>query len=110
MYTKIVSSYAWDTTLCFIQKTISDYATNSTQGNYGSSLMNTGLTTPVCNIYDMAGNIEEFTSESCSAGKPHISRGSSYGGYATGYPAGGRYSNYNDSKGSFGFRVTLYLK
>ena len=80
--TKLVSSYAWDTTISFIQKTVNDYASNSPQGNYmntrfeyiditGESkstwgigiLIPTGLTTSVCNIYDMGGNVEEWTTE-----------------------------------------------
>ena len=80
--TKLVSSYAWDTTISFIQKTVNDYASNSPQGNYlntrfeyiditGESkstwgigiLIPTGLTTSVCNIYDMGGNVVEWTTE-----------------------------------------------
>lgn len=79
---KLVSSYAWDTTISFIQKTVNDYANNSPQGNYmntrieyiditGESkstwgigiLIPTGLTTSVCNIYDMGGNVDEWTTE-----------------------------------------------
>ena len=61
--TKLVSSYAWDTALDFIQKANSDnehsdYATRSPEGNYsntnyGNDLIRTGQTTAVSNIYDM---------------------------------------------------------
>ena len=68
--TKLVSSYAWDTTIEFIQKVNSDYGNSSEEGNYldtivhytdittgksetkekGSGiLVPTGQTTPVCN-------------------------------------------------------------
>ena len=74
--TKLVSSYAWDTTIAFIEKTVNNYGSSSSQGNYyntsvnykditdeskpektkaenSSLLVATGQTTPVCNIYDM---------------------------------------------------------
>ena len=84
--TKLVSSYAWDTTIAFIQKVNSDYGSSSGEENYynktfsytditGASqtkssnspvLVPTGQTTPVCNIYDMGGNVFEWTTEFCS--------------------------------------------
>ena len=87
--TKLVSSYAWDTTIAFIEKTVNNYGSSSSQGNYSdtsvtykditdeskpektkaensSLLVATGQTTPVCNIYDMGGNVLEWTTESCS--------------------------------------------
>ncbi len=35
--TKLVSSYAWDTTIAFIQKTVSNYGSSSPQGNYSDA-------------------------------------------------------------------------
>ena len=32
--TKLVSSYAWDTTIAFIEKTVNNYGSSSSQGNY----------------------------------------------------------------------------
>ena len=84
--TKLVSSYAWDTTISFLQKVNSDYGSSSEEGNYynttfsytditGASqikaesstvLVPTGQTTPVCNIFDMGGNVYEWTTESFS--------------------------------------------
>ena len=87
--TKLVSSYAWDTTIAFIEKTVNNYGSSSSQGNYyntsvnykditdeskpektkaenSSLLVATGQTTPVCNIYDMGGNVYEWTTESFS--------------------------------------------
>ena len=84
--TKLLSSYAWDTALAFIKKTVNDYPYSSPQGNYvntkfeyiditGASqtkwsgsggVIPTGLTTSVCNIYDMGGNVEEWTTEKYS--------------------------------------------
>ncbi|MFR5153779.1 MAG: hypothetical protein ACLTF2_04520, partial [Clostridia bacterium] len=81
--TKLVSSYAWDTTIAFLQKVNSDYGSSSEEGNcqdttfsytditgarqtkasYSEVLVPTGQTTPVCNIYDMGGNVWEWTTE-----------------------------------------------
>ena len=70
-----MSSYVWDTTLCFIQETVSDYITYSPQGDYidtnyasESQILNTGLTIPVCNIYDMGGNLLEANTETAHFG------------------------------------------
>ena len=98
--TKLVSSYAWDTAIAFMQKSVSDYGTSSPQGNYSNTtftytditgasqtkatnsrvLVPTGQTTPVCNIYDMGGNVFELTTESCSndTGSPYTGRGGGY--------------------------------
>ena len=96
--TKLVSSYAWDTTIEFIQKVNSNYGNSSEEGNYYnttfpytaitgakgtkandySMLVPTGQTTPVCNIYDMGGNVWEWTTESYSGTLgPYTKRGGS---------------------------------
>ena len=125
--TKLVSSYAWDTAISYIQIKNSDYGTNSPEGNYRntsfdytditgasqtkntSTLIPTGQTTAVSNIYDMGGNLYEYTTESYSSeGSPYVYRGGVYTYDYDNYPAGYRYSG-NGSAGSYdGFRVTLY--
>ena len=35
--TKLVSSYAWDTTIAFIEKTVNNYGSSSSQGNYSNT-------------------------------------------------------------------------
>ena len=131
--TKLVSSYAWDTAIAFIQKTVSNYGSSSPQGNYknaetftytdikgqgqtkveGSSSgtpIPTGQTTGVCNIYDMGGNVWEWTTESFSYSYYSCTyRGGHYGSDFAVIPAGYR-NNYSDVAGvNFGFRATLFL-
>lgn len=63
--TAIVNSYAWDTTIAWIDKTVENYSTNTSYGNYSGQIRNTGTTESDIknNICDMAGNIREWTTE-----------------------------------------------
>ena len=128
--TKLVSSYAWDTTISFLQKVNSDYGSSSEEGNYknitfsytditGASqtkasgsevLVPTGQTTPVCNIYDMGGNVWEWTTESFSnTSYPYAIRGGSYNNYFALNPAGRRLSSSDYANDYSGFRLTLFM-
>ena len=117
--TKLVSSYAWDTALDFIQKANSDnehsdYATSSPEGNYsntdyGNGLSRTGQTTPVSNIYDMGGNLWEYTTESRSdESSLYVTRGGSSYNYYDSCPAGYRDFGSGTHYSVNGFRTTLY--
>ena len=127
--TKLVSSYAWDTTIAFLQKVNSDYGERS-EGNYreiafsytditgasqtksssSSVLIPTGQTTPVCNIYDMGGNVLEWTTESCSYKfSPYAMRGGDGSGKFAHDAAGYRINNPGDAYGNVGFRLTLFM-
>ena len=128
--TKLVSSYAWDTTIAFLQKVNSDYGNSSEEGNYrdttfsytditGTSktkesddevLVPTGQTTPVCNIYDMGGNVDEWTTEFCSyTNYPYARRGGFYDGNFASYPAGNRNGSSDGADVYSGFRLTLFM-
>ena len=131
--TKLVSSYAWDTTIAFLQKVNSDYGNSSEEGNYNdktfsytditdeskpektkaknsSLLVATGQTTPVCNIYDMGGNVFEWTTESYSyANSPYARRGGCYYRTFTIYPAGYRLNLSDTARDDIGFRLTLFM-
>ena len=130
--TKLVSSYAWDTTIAFLQKVNSDYGSSSEEGNYGNTtfpytditgatktkvsgvliyvLVPTGQTTPVCNIYDMGGNVFEWTTESYSdTSDPYALRGGNYGNYFADFPAGSRYRISDYAHDGGGFRLTLFM-
>ena len=128
--TKLVSSYAWDTTIAFLQKVNSDYGSSSEEGNYTDTkfsytditgarqtkeknsnvIVPTGQTTPVCNIYDMGGNVWELTTESYSNTYiPCAIRGGYYSNSFADFPAGFRYSNSDYAYDRIGFRLTLFM-
>ena len=128
--TKLVSSYAWDTTIEFIQKVNSDYGNSSEEGNYrdttfsytditgatktkaksSSVLVPTGQTTPVCNIYDMGGNVWEWTTESYSyTYSPDAERGGVYYYHFASHPAGYRGDISDPDDANAGFRLTLFM-
>ena len=128
--TKLVSSYAWDTTIAFLQKVNSDYGNSSEEGNYydttfsytditgarqtkeknSNVLVPTGQTTPVCNIYDMGGNVGEWPTESCSdPGYPYAGRGGIYFYGFANHPAGDRLYYSVNAYDCIGFRLTLFM-
>ena len=127
--TYLCSSYSWDTAINFIQNTTGkNYATSiiGFNGNWKSQevkdssgkvikpvntaqRLNTGLTTALCNIYDMGGNVGEFTTElNPGTSETVVLRG---GVYDFNSPAGLRWDNISGSASSvYGFRATLFLK
>lgn len=127
--TYLCSSYSWDTAINFIQNTTGkNYATSiiGFNGNWKSQevkdssgkvikpvntaqRLNTGLTTALCNIYDMGGNVGEFTTElNPGTSETVVLRG----GYSTyNNPAGYRWDVTSGCAVSYcGFRATLFLK
>ena len=126
--TYLCSSYSWDTAINFIQNTTGkNYATSiiGFNGNWKSQevkdssgkvikpvntaqRLNTGLTTALCNIYDMGGNVGEFTTElNPGTSETVVLRGGLYVDNPAGYRWDGS-SGYADS--NYGFRATLFLK
>ena len=127
--TYLCSSYSWDTAINFIQNTTGkNYATSiiGFNGNWKSQevkdssgkvikpvntaqRLNTGLTTALCNIYDMGGNVGEFTTElNPGTSETVVLRG---GNYNYNFPAGYRWDLYSgDANSYYGFRATLFLK
>ena len=105
----LTNSYAWDTAIIFIQKCTNqkNYA-NQTSSNH--SISQTGTTTDKqCNIFDMASNVMEWTTEtSYYSGMPSVFRGgdsyddSSYTCYRDYEPA-------NTSNEYRGFRPIIYI-
>ncbi len=127
--TYLCSSYSWDTAINFIQNTTGkNYATSiiGFNGNWKSQevkdssgkvikpvntaqRLNTGLTTALCNIYDMGGNVGEFTTElNPGTSETVVLRG---GNFNFNSPAGYRWDDGSGSASSkSGFRATLFLK
>ena len=127
--TYLCSSYSWDTAINFIQNTTGkNYATSiiGFNGNWKSQevkdssgkvikpvntaqRLNTGLTTALCNIYDMGGNVGEFTTElNPGTSETVVLRG---GHINDNSPAGDRWDgNSGDAFSYYGFRATLFLK
>ena len=128
--TYLCSSYAWDTAINFIQnngfpnyakaredsynenwvdKNVKDSKGNIIKAANKAERLSTGKTTPKCNIYDMGGNVSEFTTEVMpSTSEPLVLRG---GDYYNGFPAGLRYDNFTSNADIHrGLRATLFLK
>ena len=105
----LINSYAWDTATVFIQNCGTN-AKYSRQNSLNKALAQTGTTTDMqCNIYDMASNVLEWTTEtSRDSNKACVYRGGSCNG--SGYYTSYRNNNptsYSDV--SFGFRPLLYV-
>ena len=128
--TYLCSSYAWDTAINFIQnngfpnyakaredsynenwidKNVKDSKGNIIKAANKAERLSTGKTTPKCNIYDMGGNVVEFTTEVMpSTSEPVVLHG---GSYSYIIPAGQRFDNYTSYANSdVGLRATLFLK
>ena len=104
----LMNSYAWDTATLFLQNcgTNTKY---SQQNSLNTSLSQTGTTNDKqCNVYDMASNVREWTTETSSySDVPCVVRGGScFSNYYTSFriPYVTSYSI-----GYVGFRPLLYL-
>ena len=117
---KLISSYAWDTALKFISQVDEEFPTNSTnKGNYNNYINDvrahkTGKYKQ-CNIYDMAGNIHEQTTEELKGGdRTGVVRGGSLAQWCSGtsQPAASAFYSWykNNAEKAMGFRVTVYIK
>ena len=116
----LVNSYAWDTTIIFIQT----YSTETDASSYASqnkstSFANTGINLDkYCNIWDMSGNAIEWTTEysTRSVGSDFCPCVYSGGYYDAVFGRAKRYASYrggNDTTGSSsidGLRPLLYVK
>ena len=118
--TGLITGTAWDT-VCHWIKNDDELKDSRTYGNYNNSLApaneNSGTRRTagfnenwkVKNIYDLAGNVWEWTSEASSSDS--IYRGGGCNGDGSGFPVSSRY-NYiaSSTDGYVGFRSRLYIK
>ncbi len=109
----LMNSYAWDTAIVFLQK-CGDNPTYSRKTSVNSSFATTGTNNQTtkdvqCNVFDMAGNVIEWTTETSSnSSEPCVYRGGHYRN-STLYTSD-RYDNSTSgSDVTFGFRTLLYL-
>lgn len=117
--TDLVNSYAWDTICNWLRQTGTNIDDSVEYGNYQNSP--NGLRKVVesasndrwqtNNIYDMAGNVWEYTTEeSGEHEKYHVGRGGGHWNDGDKYPISSRAETSDGSNLDVGFRVVLYLK
>ena len=110
----LINSYSWDTAIVFIQK-YSGNANYANKASVNTSKLNTGKAgDKVCNIYDMASNCWEWSTEHSaytvsSTSYPCVARG---GGYSDrSYTPSVRHSGITSiSATSYSFRSLFYVK
>ena len=118
----LINSYAWDTAIVFIQafgeesnssaysRTVGYSGTSTSEPQTtGTNILNaTSKTDKQCNIFDMAGNCWEWSTETYSQSYwPCVYRGGYYNNYAyTGFRSDGGTSYSGDY---YAFRPLLYL-
>jgi len=115
----LINSYAWDTAIIFIQKITGDLKYANIPGNLKTSksepqttgeniLEETSKIDMECNIYDMAGNVVEWSTEACNNSKNDcVNRG---GYYSNIYSfTSTRYNLIDDIYSNQGFRPILYM-
>jgi len=129
----------WDTTLQWFKETVTEFgnentligANSTSWGNYVNvtintvssgqkwvddpRLFNTGVETipanrhMINNIYDIAGNLEEWTQEGYGV-SAYVARGGNFDKFGTGLPAACRNGTAEWEAGYTGFRPALYIK
>ena len=117
MYTghsTLVYGVQWDAVMRWIYNDASlrGYLTDSSEkGNYSGSVINTGSNSSyqMKNIFDMAGNLWEWTMEACDTAA-RVGRGGIYDRSGSYGPVSRRINYSPDySNGYFGFRVALFV-
>ena len=114
----LMNSYAWDTATLFLQTcgeekySIKTSVNNSLASKGTNSSDYTGTRDTVCNVYDMASNVYEWTTEtSDSSHGPCVTRGGDYSDYGSSdFCTSGSYSySTSISRAYDGFRPLLFV-
>ena len=118
----LMNSYAWDTAIVFLQKfdnrankaSLKPYSRqtglNGSLASQGTNnLSDASKQDVICNVYDMAGNCIEWTTETFSSSNvPCTRRGGSYN-YNYNYTSSRSYYEARDSRDTLSFRSLLYM-
>ena len=111
----LMNSYAWDTATLFLQtcgeeKYSIKKSVNKSLASRGTNSSDyTGTSDDVCNVYDMASNVIEWTTETSNRSNyPCVSRGGYYGNSFV-YTSNRYNGNTSDSIVNFGFRPLLFV-
>ena len=116
----LMNSYAWDTAIVFLQKfdnrankaSLKPYSRqtglNGSLASQGTNnLSDASKQDVICNVYDMAGNCIEWTTETFSSSNvPCTRRG---GSYNYNYTSSRSYYEARDSRDTLSFRSLLYM-
>ena len=120
----LLTGAAWDRTLGWLEETeaVTSFEIVGDSKNWGNysddefenseSLQNTGSIpqTEKNHIFDLAGNVEEWTTEARSSGDRAV-RGGYYNSTGSDYPCSARYDDSPDGTiSNIGFRLALYVK
>ena len=111
----LMNSYAWDTATLFLQTCGEEKYSRKTTVNDSieskgtNSSDYTGTRDTVCNVYDMASNLYEWTTETFNnSDYPCVNRGGSYY-YSGHYTSNRRNNSTSHSDDSYGFRPLLFV-
>lgn len=107
----LINSYSWDTAIIFIQ----EYSGEKNYANktpISSRILNTGESgDKVCNIYDLASNCQEWSTEHCTMFRsPCVPRGGSYHKMTTSFPSTRGITSTGVTADAYSFRTIGYIK
>ena len=118
----LINSYAWDTAIVFIQKcgtesnrstysyTLGESSTSAPQTTGTNILKATSKVDKQCNIFDMAGNCLEWTTETFSnSDSPCVNRGGVYDDSSDYYTSSRNHTYTSTANSPISFRPLLYL-
>lgn len=110
--TAIVNSYAWDSTLAWINSTVDNYSSNTSFGNYSGEVNLTGntVTDTINHICDMAGNVSEWSTENYKENTSNMVYKVTRGGHFNLSRTAHSHNNNNElvPDNTLGFRMILY--
>lgn len=116
----ITSSYTWDTLCEWLKNSGYDIYNSTSYGNYANNIEGTKSKAVTGrnskwvtnNIYDLAGNVWEISTEEWGTvyEKNHSGRGGGFHNDGVNYPISCRVAEYDGAYTYIGFRLVLYLK